>query len=425
MTRNYRHNLRAAQRGPRARVFGAAACTAAVAAVITGTGNAAAEELPAAIPAGPCPKLLVLGVQGTGQSTPTADPTADTGMLGAVLGPTVAAHPDVARAYVPYDAGFGGLIGTGSGRLPFAESVAQAHDRLTQMATTALAQCPGTRLAIAGYSQGALAVSQLAEEIGAGAAAVAPEQVAGVALLANPAKNQTPDPLPGRPGQRTPDPAPGSGGASVAGVQLAPVPGTGGIAGTGGEYGALSGRVAEVCASGDLACDIPPNAAVVRATAGLLAGADLHDPLAAAGSLGAAWSDTVAEVTAEVVLDDISVVGGQVDYVPQQSISQRVAHAARPGVDEYGPAHEQAVADKISQVGAVIAADPLGQVPRVVGQVLAAIGQIGADNADVVNPAVLGQLFTTPLAHMGYAAQGHSEPIRAWVDALADDLSTP
>ncbi|MGN2638475.1 cutinase family protein [Nocardia takedensis] len=404
-------------------MWGAAACTAA-AALMTGSAAAAAEP-PAAIPDGaPCPALLVLGVQGTGQSTPYADPHTDSGMLGLILGPTLADHPEVVRAYVPYDAGFGAVLGTGTGRLPFADSVDQARHNLTEMATTALGQCPDTRLAAVGYSQGALAVSEFAQQVGTGAGPVAPEQVAGVALLSNPAKNPGVDPLPGRPGQTTPDPAPGADGSSTSTVRLNPVPANPGIVGAGVDYAELSGRVGELCVPADLACDAPTNAAALRTAAGVLAQADLGDPVTAVESVGAAWSATVAETGAAVILDDLSITEAGVDYAPRQSISQRIADAAQPGPGPHAGS-EQAVADKVAALTAAVVADPLAQIPRLAGQVLAALPQVAADNADLLDPAVLGQLFTAPAHHTGYGPTGHTRQAADWLGALAEDLSTP
>ncbi len=59
---------------------------------------------------------MVYAVQGTGQSSPDADPSKDAGFLSQVLHPAItAARGDMDRAYVPYDAGFGGAVAGGEG----------------------------------------------------------------------------------------------------------------------------------------------------------------------------------------------------------------------------------------------------------------------------------------------------------------------
>ncbi|MDE1674766.1 cutinase family protein, partial [Nocardia gipuzkoensis] len=116
-----------------------------------------------------CPVLWVLGVQGTGESSPGASETADTGMLGFLLGPVVAAVPDlVQRTYIPYPAAFGGAVGTGGGTAPYAASVGEGLAALEATAARVAADCPATALAVVGFSQGAQVVSEFARAVGAG-----------------------------------------------------------------------------------------------------------------------------------------------------------------------------------------------------------------------------------------------------------------
>ena len=61
-----------------------------------------------------CPGLMIYAIQGTGQSSPDANPSSDAGFLSRVLRPVITeASGKVNRAYVPYDAGFGGAVAGG------------------------------------------------------------------------------------------------------------------------------------------------------------------------------------------------------------------------------------------------------------------------------------------------------------------------
>ncbi|WP_405183636.1 cutinase family protein (plasmid) [Nocardia sp. NBC_01377] len=395
-----------------------AAAVTAVALVAAGTGTAAADAL--ALPG--CPGLLVIGVQGTGESSPSASPSLDTGMLGTMFGPMLTAGVDIDRVYIGYPASFGGAIGTGPGTASYADSVAYARSRLDDTAAAAVEQCPNTRLAVAGFSQGAAVVSDFAQDVGAGNGPVAPDRVAGVALLSDPTRPVGPDPIPGRPGQVSPDPAPGTDGDATAAIHLDPVPGSGGIADTGTDFNALEGRVGEFCAAGDLACDAPANAAALQVAAGVAAQSDLRDPIAAATSITASMQETAAEASTQVLLNDVTVEAGQVNYVPGQTVSQRLAEASDPG-GVTDPAEAVAAADKSAQVMAAIAADPIGQIPRLAGQVGAAIGAELAANADILNPATLAHYAAVITNHTGYGATGETGTAADWFAALSQDLS--
>ncbi|MEV6254191.1 hypothetical protein ACIHAX_20780 [Nocardia sp. NPDC051929] len=117
--------------------------TAAV--MATGAGAAAADEGPVPLPG--CPVLLVLGVQGTSESSPTASPTADSGMLGRLFAPIVAEGASVDRVYIPYPTSFGGVLGAGPATDPFASSTDQAPARLDATAAEVVDRCPHTQIA--------------------------------------------------------------------------------------------------------------------------------------------------------------------------------------------------------------------------------------------------------------------------------------
>ncbi|WP_280449673.1 cutinase family protein [Nocardia brasiliensis] len=406
----------------RVRVLAAFAVASALGAA--GTMSTMAPSAPAE-PINSCPALYLLGVQGTGESSLAASPTADTGMLGFLLGPVAAAVPDlVARIYIPYPAGFGGAVGTGEGSDSYAVSVDEGVAALTATAERIAADCPATALAITGYSQGAQVVSRFARAVGAGEGPIAPERVAGVALYSNPDRAPDSPVIPGRPGQFTPDPAPGTSGAAVTGVAItsAPTSGSGIAAGEGVEYGALTGRVAEFCVEGDWSCAAPERASLLRVAAEIAAQADLRDPVAALGSIHALLSGVLGDAWSAVVNHDFRVGPGFVDYVPAASLAQRLIEAADPRTPA-SPAEAAAATTRWGQIIGVVAADPVGQLPKLARQLSAAWGQLVADNADLTNPAVWLRFADIPGRHTGYATIGQVASGVAWMTALAHDLA--
>lgn len=405
----------------RARILSAAA----VVATAVGLATAATAGPAAAVPIGPgCPALYVLGVQGTGQSSPTADPLADTGVVGALIAPVLSAAPGlVQRSYISYGAGFGGAV-PGGGPDPYVVSVTDARNQLDAAAAQIADACPNTMIAGIGYSQGAQAISSFARDVGAGAGPVAPERIAGIALYAHPDRAPDAPIFPGRPGQTVPDPAPGTSGAAVAGVQITNLPaGGGGIADGATSYGALTGRVADICTDGDLACSAPERAALLRVGAEIAAQADLRDPLAAINSLAAVFSAALGDTWTTVVLGDFRVGAGAVDYAPQLSLAARLIDAADPRIPAPSPHDIGAAAAKWNEITATVAANPIGLLPKLAGQLGAAWGQLVADNADLVNPAVWARFADTVARHNNYAINGQLASGIAWMVALAHDIA--
>jgi hypothetical protein len=352
-----------------------------------------------------------------------ADLFTDSGMLGQVFGPVIARGISIQRAYVPYPASFGGAVLTGPGVLPFADSVAMGRANLDDMAIAAVEQCPNALLAVAGFSGGAAVVSDFAVQVGAGSGPVPAERVAAVALISNPTRRAGGGPFPGRPGQSTPSPAPGTAGAAVGGVHLPPVPASGGIAASGADFGALNGRVGEFCAPGDLSCDAPAGAALLRTAAGIAAQSVLLDPIAAVASLGGALAGAAGRARVAVVLNDVHVDSGQVTYAPTRSITQRLADAADPRYPYPDPGQVAAAAVKEGQVLAALAADPANQIPRLLTQVGAAVPSNIADNAALIDPATWGYYGNIVANHVGYAHTGQTQLVADWFAAISRDLA--
>ncbi|PKV80493.1 cutinase family protein [Nocardia fluminea] len=401
--------------------------TAAVLATLAGSlcspGTGVAQPSPAGRS---CPALWVLGVQGTSESSPGASETADSGMLGQLLGPVQAAAPNlVAHTYIGYPASFGGAVGTGGGTDPYVVSAGAGLAGLTDTAGQIAAECPGTALAAVGYSQGAQVVSSFAQAVGAGEGPVDPGRVAGIALFSDPQRAPGSPVIPGRPGQLTPDPAPGTSGAAVSQVAITTAPASGsGIATTSGvDFGALTGRVADICVEGDLSCSAPDRAALLRMSAQLAAQADLRDPIAALGSMQALLASTLGDAWTTVVLNDFQIGPASVDYVPAVSLAQRLTDAADSRTPAPGPADNAAASAKWAQVTAVVAANPFTQLPNLAARLSEAWGQLVADNADLLDPAVLLRYADTSSRHTSYHSTGQLASSVAWLTALAYDLA--
>ncbi|GGN66165.1 cutinase family protein [Nocardia rhizosphaerihabitans] len=398
------------------RVAAAAAAVLGAAAVTAPTSAGPAS----AVPINGCPALYILGVQGTGQSSPTADPLADTGVVGSLIGPVVATVPAlVQRAYIGYEAGFGGIV-PGGGADPYVSSVSGARANLDAAAAQVVEACPDTMLAGVGYSQGAQAMASFARDVGSGNGPVPADRVAGIALYANPDRGQLEPVFPGRPGQTVPDAAPGTTGAAVSTVQVLAAPtGGAGIATTADGYGDLTGRVADICSDGDLACSAPGQAAVLRLGAELFAQADLTNPIGAISTLGAGLSSALGDAWNTVVLNDFQFGPGDVDYVPQAGLGDRLVDAGDPRTSSPDPV---AAGARWSEIIAAVTANP-GVVAKLIAQLGAAWGQLAADNAELVNPVTWVRFADTVGRHNGYALTGQMNSGIAWMIALAHDIA--
>ncbi|MBL1079871.1 cutinase family protein [Nocardia sp. 2] len=259
-------------------------------------------------------------------------------MLSTVFRPMMAgADGLVDRVYVPYESSFGGAVS--SDTTPYAQSVANGLTRLRSMAKQVAERCGSTRLAIAGYSQGAHVASLFAQEVGQGKGAVSADRVAGVALFGDPTRNAGEQLFPGKSGQTSPDPAPGTSGTAVAALETPPSnteSATGGGIGTDGktaDFGSLAGRVANFCTSGDLACDSPTGAPLLTAVANIAGQVQLSggDPIASLKSIAEALAFTSIETFTDVVNNDIQGDSlADISYEPTKTISQRLAEASSP-----------------------------------------------------------------------------------------------
>ncbi|MEV6768711.1 cutinase family protein [Nocardia sp. NPDC051030] len=391
----------------RARIRNSALITTVCALTVVTVGVSWADTPSTQLSIDKCPALFALGVQGTGESSPDAAITTDTGMLSAVFRPMMAGATDdglVDRAYVPYEASFGGA--TSVSVTPYAQSVDDGLTRLKSMAKQVADRCPSTRLALAGYSQGAHVVSKFAQEVGAGKGVVPADKVAAVALFGDPTRNTGESLFPGTKDKTAPDAAPGTSGTAVAALtapmapdQLATGQGIGMDDKTKTDFGKLVGRVASFCTTGDLACDAPTGSPIVRAVANLASQVELSgaDPIASLKSIVEALAFTSIKTFTSVVNNDISgTTVTDLSIAPQKSISERIAEASNPTTQVDLPAALQALV----KIGTIA----FNSVVAVVKNVLTATNIAEIATAGLANPlaglAVLGTKVVSAVADL-------------------------
>ncbi|MGV9836438.1 cutinase family protein [Nocardia niigatensis] len=453
----------------------AAVCVVATAAV----GLARGGPPDTTVPIDKCPALFALGVQGTGESSPDAAVTTDTGMLSEVFRPMMAAASDaglVDRAYVPYEASFGGAVSIST--TTYAQSVSGGLDRLRSMAKQVTDRCPNTKLAIAGYSQGAHVASQFAQEVGAGKGTVPAERIAAVALFGDPNRNANAPLFPGKPDQKLPTAAPGTDGKSVAALGDPPATKTASGAGIAPDsatlenFGSLVGRVAEFCTEGDLACDTPVGAPLVRTVANIAGQTEISagDPIGSLKSIAEALAFTSIKTATTVVNNDVSGNSlTDLSYQPQKSISQRIADASNPSTQVDIPGAFQALlkvgtiainsivavakniltAANITEiataglanplaglavfgaklVGAVTTLVPPTTISRLTTQAFTAVTQNVTDNKDLLDITTWVRYWDTAQKHDYTHAQGAgfgespTDWVGQWFAAVAHDMS--
>ncbi len=203
-----------------------AAATVLMSGIVLGSGPVTADP--------GCPVLYTVAVPGTWETGHDKAPTA--GMLAGVTDglPGEVDYVTYAATAFPWE---GDVYGA---------SKKEATDHARGLVAAMGARCPGTKIAITGYSQGADAAGDLASEIGTGLGVVPPDRISAVALISDPRRSPTDAQVgPPAPGQ-------GAGGPRVGG------------------FGLISDKVRTVCAVGDLYCSTEQTDFVTR-FAGFLA----------------------------------------------------------------------------------------------------------------------------------------------------------
>ncbi|QLY31958.1 cutinase family protein [Nocardia huaxiensis] len=125
--------------------------------------------------------------------------------------------------------------------------------------------CPDTRFSIVGYSEGADVARRVAMGIGNDSASdgyevTDPKNVVGVVILADAGRGAGEGPFVGATDPNHPD----GYGSNYGGTGAS---GQGALPGTGGDFGALNGKVASFCSDGDLTCSAPKNISLLNLAA--------------------------------------------------------------------------------------------------------------------------------------------------------------
>lgn len=309
------------------------ACVAA-GGVTAGVASAVPEQ------SSSCPALMVYGIQGTGQSSPDADPSQDAGFLSQVLQPAKnEAGGAVDRAYVPYDAGFGGAVA--GAPVPYEQSVDGAVAKTEAWIKDKTTACPQTRFGIVGYSQGAHAARIVLNDIVGGKTAITDDKLALVANFGDPGRPQGAPLFPGKPGQDSPSPVPGTTGANVSKVVAStPAPAEGGGIAPQADvdntaYQAVAGRYLSSCTPGDLACDAPSDAPLAHLVTNIAGQSEVNpnDPVGSLSTIAQAVAMTAVKTAVPVINDDIQAPENNIEsmsFEPKQTLSQRLATASDP-----------------------------------------------------------------------------------------------
>ena len=239
---------------------------------LSGLGLSSATTGVASADPAACPKIYVLAVPGTWSSNRSP------GIMSAV---TAGLGADTKVDFVGYDA-----TAFPWESAIYGKSKAQAVANIKGLALTMLKKCPGTKIALTGYSQGADAAGDVASEIGSGRAEIKPQQVAGVVLIADPRRSKR-DNLVGPPltGQ-------GSGGPRAGGM------------------GWLLPNAFTICEPADLYCNVPRDYYVTRIVGYL---AETSDPT----------PSQFAQYQASAALIFAELASGGIANVPRELSNQR------------------------------------------------------------------------------------------------------
>ncbi|RRQ26159.1 cutinase family protein [Rhodococcus sp. Eu-32] len=330
-------------------------------------GSAAAAPLaPTRPPASGCDVLHVFGWQGTGESGDADATDVDTGFLGtAITIPLRLAADEIGRTLVPYAASFGGKPGDSSD-LPYAQSIADGVSTGLDFLSDYAARCPGSPVALTGYSQGAQIASEIARAIGAGDGPIPAKDVAAVALFSDPTRPASSPVFPGSPNPTSPAAPPGVPSTDLAGLTVtAAAADGGGIAPTdttasasarigssspasgssssgssstssSSAFGQLSGRVAQFCTPGDLACSLPAKSTLAQVVTNISGQLHLQeqDPQRTLIDLAGALGGASLRTAADVVNEDVDFTNGRFQVTSGgETVLGRLAENSAPSSD--------------------------------------------------------------------------------------------
>ncbi|QKT10202.1 cutinase family protein [Rhodococcus sp. W8901] len=241
-----------------------------------------------------CPDVLVVAVSGAGDSTVDRDPFDDgervpwSNWLPNITVPLGEANRDqpgtVGWMYVPYPSTFG--LGLLEDVPTYQDSVAAGVASMNRILDEKKTQCgDATQFVLLGYSVGAEVTERVARELGhrGGSATVTADDIAGVALVGDPYRPAGTPSL-GAPGPR----------------------GGGFMSSEPADYGALDGKILYACRPYDIACDAPPEIAVLELALGVLGQMrfTVLNPVQTFADFGRVMSEMSARTIAHIVTRD-------------------------------------------------------------------------------------------------------------------------
>lgn len=205
-----------------------------------------------------CPAVEVIAAPGTWESAPNDDPIHPTvnpaSFMLTVTAPLQQRYPaDKVKVWtLPYTAQFKNI--NAMHEMPYDQSRQEGTSTLENELRITHRECPLTDFILMGFSQGAVIVGDLANQIGAGQGVIPAERVRGVAVIAD--------------GRREPGVGQAQGnlvagvGAEVSLEMLNPLtqtimPGATMRGPRLGGFGTLNDRVMDICAPDDHICDAP------------------------------------------------------------------------------------------------------------------------------------------------------------------------
>ncbi|WP_157390807.1 cutinase family protein [Nocardia terrae] len=402
----------------------ATSCAAILVAAVLTVGSVVVGDARAqARGAETCTPYTAIFAPGTWETRSDADPKVPVGMLRPIGdGLQRQFGEDITVLYAPYAAS---AFDQG---LSYAQSLSTLEDRLQRMIG---GLCDSTRVILAGYSQGADGMGDLATRIGNGEGPIAADRVVGVGLLADPHRD---------PGTTLSlgDPQPGHG-----------------IAGTRGQdFGALTDRVRTLCVEGDLYCSLnaatsPFLSALGKVLSGnpapiaslIPAGMDPSTLVAQAVTVGAGWAATAANLP--TILQGVNSLPGLIqagDINGAHRIASAVNVALAPlvqavagvnlsligsviraaaAVDPTGwTAAESTLADILTQIDILRIAGDVGQVQETLWRAVESLNRGGP----LAAAADLGGLTVSGLDLVGAVAGPFTTAVRGGLRVAAQTL---
>ncbi|MGN2639335.1 cutinase family protein [Nocardia takedensis] len=301
-----------------------------------------------------CPEVAGVFLPGTWETDAEADSRVPVGLL------APAAQALRTRFGDRFEARFPGYAAVAFDGMPYARSKATGVAAASAAVAEIAARCPAASFLLAGYSQGADAMGDLAATIGCRDAPVAARRVLAVGLIADPRQGGADETLIGP-----------------------PVPGPGLAGPRAGGFCALGPVTTQICASGDKYCATDTATHPLLSALGqLLSRPSGVEDLTGDPTAGAALDALLASDFADVrlaslagALDELTVAAGAGDDTRVAVLAGGIAATLRPLRDS------ARWADRDQTVRTVLHDAPAGSEYALAGEILDAVDRSDLDTA--------------------------------------------